>query len=352
MHVSPAGQVAQAAPPTPHAVVLVPDSHLPPLSQQPVGHVERLHAGDLQVPALHVSVDGQDVQATPPVPHAEVVVPDSQNPSASQQPMGHVVGSHATPMHAPPVHESPGGQGRHAAPPVPHARVLVPDSHLPPLSQHPVGHDLASHVAPTHAPAVQESPVGHATHERPPLPHALLLVPGSHTPDPSQHPVGHVAALQAGATHVPAAHVSPEGHARQVLPPVPQAPELEPDSQKPKLSQQPVGHVLALHVAPTQAPAVHVSVGGQGTHAPPPVPQADVLPPGSQIPMLLQQPVGQVEALHVDPRQAPAEHVSPAGQPTHVRPPLPHAEVLVPVSQSPAASQHPAGQVVALQGVG
>ncbi len=350
VHVSPGGQATQLAPPLPQAVVLFPSTQAPTPLQQPAGHVAALHGGSSHIPALHESPGGQAAHDTPPVPHAPVVVPVSQNPSASQHPPGHVMGSHTTPVQVPAVHESPGGQGKHAAPPVPQAEVLVPVSHFPPLSQQPVGHVDALHVLPWQDPVVHVSPGGQAAHKTPPLPHALVLRPGWHTPPRSQHPAGHVVALQSGAVHVPAAHVSPDGHALQELPPVPHSPGVVPVSQKPRPSQHPSGHVFALHTAPAQTPAVQESPGGQGRHALPPVPQADVLVPVSQVPMLSQQPVGHVDALHVTPSQPPLVHVSPPGQTAHARPSLPHAEVLLPDSQIPVASQHPAGQVVALHG--
>ncbi len=161
-HVSPAGHTEHAAPPVPHAPVTLPGWQVPVASQQPVGHVDALHAGAWHLPALHVSPEGHAMHEPPPVPQAPGTVPVSQNPRASQQPVGQVVGPHATPMHTPPTHESPGGQGTHANPPVPHADVLVPVWHLPELSQQPIGQLSGLHVTPSHAPAMQKSPVGHA----------------------------------------------------------------------------------------------------------------------------------------------------------------------------------------------
>jgi hypothetical protein len=348
---SPEGHTAQALPPLPHAVVLVPDSQAPAASQHPVGHVITLHGLGWHAPPVQTSAEGQAVHASPPRPHAPVLVPDSQKPKASQQPVGHVVGSQTTPLHTPAEQESPGGQGKHAWPPVPHADVLLPFSQRPKPSQQPDGQVAALHVVPWHEPIVHVSPVGHATHVLPPLPHEVVLPPDSQIA-PLQHPVGQVAALHGIGWQLPPLHVSSGGHTVHALPPRPHAPVTEPDSQKPSASQHPVGQVVASHPAPLQAPPAQESAGGQGRHALPPVPHAETLSPGSHFPELSQQPVGQVEALHVAPKHAPSLQESPGGQASQAPPPLPHDVVLRPDSQTPAPSQHPAGQVVALHGGG
>jgi hypothetical protein len=88
------------------------------------------------------------VHIAPPLPHALVLSPISQKPSASQHPMGQVLASHTGPVHMPPEQESPGGHGKQAWPPVPQAVVLVPDSHTPRPSQHPFGQLDALQVIP------------------------------------------------------------------------------------------------------------------------------------------------------------------------------------------------------------
>jgi hypothetical protein len=98
--------------------------------------------------------------------------------------------------------ESPGGHGLQGPAPVPQANGLVPDSHVPELSQQPVGQLVTLQVAPMHAPALQTSPPGHGSQALPPLPHAEVLVPDSQRPMSSQHPVGQVEALQGMASHV------------------------------------------------------------------------------------------------------------------------------------------------------
>jgi hypothetical protein len=300
-HVSLAGHAVHALPPVPQNVVVVPVSQTPEPLQQPVGHEAGPQVGAWQAPPLHVSVAGHTVHAFPPVPHPVVLVPDSQKPRASQQPMGHVEGPHVMPLQTPAEQESPGGHGTHALPPVPQAVVLVPVSQFPRLSQHPVGQLAGLQVTPSQAPAVQLSPGGQASQAFPPLPHAVVLVPVSHTPEPLQQPVGQVEPLQGGGSQVPPVQLSPDGQTMQASPPRPHPVVLVPDSQKPRGSQQPVGHVIGLHAGPLHAPPEHESPGGQGRHAFPPVPHAVVLLPDSQLPALLQHPSGQLVELHVVP---------------------------------------------------
>ncbi len=132
----------------------MPGWQVPVESQHPVGHVVALQLGATQAPPVQASPDGQTVHALPPVPHAIVLVPVSQKPSESQQPLGQLEALHVVPMHAPPVQVSPVGHGRQALPPVPHAVLLVPDSQFPRESQHPFGQVDALQVVPTHAPPV------------------------------------------------------------------------------------------------------------------------------------------------------------------------------------------------------
>jgi hypothetical protein len=248
-----------------------------------------------------VSPVGHALHVLPPVPHAPELVPVSQKPSASQHPVGQVFALHVVPVHAPAVHESPGGQGRQALPPVPQAEVLVPDSQFPKLSQHPIGQLDALHVVPWHDPLLQVSPGGHATHAAPPLPQEVVLSPDWQVPVASQQPVGQVEALQGGSWQAPALQLSPVGQSAHNAPPVPQALVLVPASQNPRTSQHPIGHVIGPHATPTQAPARQESPGGHGRHAPPPVPHAEVLVPDSHLPKLSQHPVGQLVELHVVP---------------------------------------------------
>jgi hypothetical protein len=71
-------QVAQAAPPVPQAVSVVPDLHDPPLSQHPSLQFEVPHWGTTQMPFEHWSVLLQVVQVLPLVPQALVAFPGMQ----------------------------------------------------------------------------------------------------------------------------------------------------------------------------------------------------------------------------------------------------------------------------------
>ena len=77
-----------------------------------------------------------------------------------------------------------------------------------------------------------------------------------------------------------------------------------PGWQVPLLSQQPLGQVAAVQVAVVQAWLVQTSVALQATHAAPPLPQAGWAPPATQLPFASQQPLGQVVALQVAVTQA------------------------------------------------
>jgi hypothetical protein len=155
----------------------------------------------------------------------------------------------------------------HALPLFPHVGKLAPSVHELPLQQPPV-HEFASQVQapPTHScPAVHWVP--------PPQVQVLPLQPSPVDPHPKQAcaPVPHCAAegashvlpLQqpfgqevASHVHAPATHSWPgDAHAAHATPPVPQV--WFPDVwQTPLLSQQPFGHVVALHE--TQLPPEHV----------------------------------------------------------------------------------------------
>jgi hypothetical protein len=88
----PALQATQAAPPAPHAALAVPGWHCCSVSQQPVGHVDELHA---QAPLMHSLPAEHATHATPPVPHWEFRVPNS-HVGPLQQPAGHVLALQAS----------------------------------------------------------------------------------------------------------------------------------------------------------------------------------------------------------------------------------------------------------------
>lgn len=105
----------------------------------------------------------------------------------------------------------------------------------------------------------------------------------------------------------PPPHVWGAVQATQAAPPLPQAVVVLPGWQVPLLSQQPFGQLLALHA---QEPFAQVWPDAQVTQAAPPVPQC-LLVLVRQVPLLSQQPLGQLVAEHT---QVPPAHVCPCAQ--------------------------------------
>ncbi len=206
----------------------------------------------------------------PPSPQSVIVSPGWQTSSESQHPSGQLVALHVAPWHKPATHASPAGHSWHPAPPEPQSFSDVPAWHVPVVSQQPVGQVVALHAETLQTPAVQLSPDGHAAQATPAVPQSAFVTPGWQTFDLSQQPVGHVLALHMGDVHVPPTQVSPDGQVAQEAPPVPQKVVLVPASHSPDLSQQPVGHVEALQGGAWQTPPLQVSPTGHVVHAAPP----------------------------------------------------------------------------------
>lgn len=135
------------------------------------------------------------------------------------------------------------------------------------FEQQPVGHEFASHVhtvfthsvplphaaAPpqVQAPALQPSAdEPHELHVAPPVPHSLLVGDDTQV-EPLQHPLGHVASVQAG--HTPALQ-APGAQSSHSPPAEPHALSALPGWQV-LFAQQPVGHELAsqTHCPPTHS---------------------------------------------------------------------------------------------------
>jgi hypothetical protein len=198
-------------------------------------------------------------------------------------------------------------------------------------TQHPVGHEVASHTqlppvqrwpaphafafAPqTHAPADEQRSLLVASHvaQLPPLTPHLLIESGTQL-FPSQHPVGHEVASH---TQAPPRHIWPAaqaGAAPQVQAPLEEHPSAWTASQPPQ-SAPPVPHVASmrgLQVTPEQHPFGQVAL---------------------------------VQLLH-----RPPVHDSPEGQASHALPPPPHELGRSPARHAPAALQQPLGQEVASQ---
>ena len=241
-----------------------------------------------------------------PAPHA-AFMPQRQAPPAQLSAM---LGSHAV----------------QALPMVPQAEAEGTVQTLP--LQHPVGQLCA--VQPTHTPAVQTLPIEQAAQAPPIAPQAPAVVPGWHWLLASQHPLGHVCALQAQVllTHAwPAPQAEPLPHWQapltqafpvapqltQALPPVPHA-DADGVTQLP-FWQQPFGQLMASHThwpplqrwpgkqaapmpqrqLPLAVSQVPPRTGSQAAHWTPPVPQAP-FDCGVQT-LLLQHPVGQLCAV-------------------------------------------------------
>jgi len=78
-HACSAAHEAHAAPPSPHAVWLLPGWQLPLASQHPV-QVVALHSTSTHVPSGHCSPFAHCTQVTPPDPHAPALVPGMHAP--------------------------------------------------------------------------------------------------------------------------------------------------------------------------------------------------------------------------------------------------------------------------------
>jgi len=273
--------VAQAAPPDPQVLGLVPGAQVVPL-QQPLGQLTLSH---LQTPPTQCCPAAQ----AGPEPHAQVPVtlqPSLVTPQATQL--------------------CPAG-----------AQALTDAAKQVELVQQPPGHEVASH---TQLPATQRWPAPHAappphwhippeqllaelpqsTQAAPPLPQ--LFSDGARQVLPLQQPLGQDAALQ---TQTPPMQRWPPA---QIAPP----PQL-------------------------QAPLLHRSarVASQATQLLPPFPQAAVVGDVQVAPE--QQPLGQDAELH--PEHAPPEQVWPAGQAWQAVPPAPHADGWPPDWQVSPAQQ-------------
>lgn len=95
-------------------------------------------------------------------------------------------------------------------------------------------------------------------------------------------------------------------------------------------------------------PAMHWLEPVQGPHVAPFVPQAWLEVAVMQLPVLSQQPLGQLVGVHFGPH-VPAVHVSVAPHGTHDTPLVPQL-VSPEVSHWPVAEQQPAAHVVGVQG--
>jgi hypothetical protein len=184
------------------------------------GNTSSSHVSPLVVQSWHVA---------PFDPHSVDTVPAWQAPAPSQQP------SHAS------------EQGQRP-PPVGPSVVWQ----APLWSQQPAGQVDGPHAKPAQAPSEHVAPVPHTRQTSPNSPHAPFVVPGWHTPLPSQHPL-QVSWLHALGWQTPPRQEEPK-HCAHWAPPPPHAFGSSPGWQAPFWSQQPRGQFVASHVESKQVP--------------------------------------------------------------------------------------------------
>jgi hypothetical protein len=363
LHPSPEWpQIAHAPPAVPHAAGVC-SSHTLPL-QQPFGHDAGLHTHceptqacpvvhaapdpQLHVPPLHPSatVVPQAAHSAPPEPQ-RVTVAGVVQAVPSQQPPGHELPSHTQ---APFTHSCPAAQ----AGPVPHWQRPViehPSAVVPLHSLHappPVPHAASDgwlHVGPVQHPVVHVStqpeqrpspvhvwPVGHEPQVLPPVPHAVIRLPGWHV-SAAQQPVGQPIPSH---THLPPRQCCPEAHAAP--PPHEQEPaalQLSESTSSQAVQLVPeLPHAVNVgdaHVSPApQQPFAHDVALQRQT----PLRQTCPTPQGA--------PVPQVHSPLMQPSAVPDAHA------LQVAPARPHAEGEM-TSSHAVPSQHPSGQEAASQ---
>jgi hypothetical protein len=182
----------------------------------------------------------------------------------------------------------------------------------------------------------------HAAHWPPLPPHALRVLPGKHTL-PLQQPLGHVVALHVEPpVHAPLLHVCAPLQVAQLEPPAPHA-EVEVPGMHTSPTQHPLGHVVTLQdeVVVTQRPALHVWFALHTVQDRPPAPHASVEVPVRHV-LPLQQPLGHVEALQVlvvFTHVPCAVHCSLLPHTSHKSPPRPQAACALPGWQAPLMQQ-------------
>ena len=252
-------------------------------SQQPVGQVVALHDPPWQTPPTQVCplAVSHVWQRLPLLPQLVLVVPEVHSPlEMSTHPLQAV--------HVPATQVCFDEQLAQVAPPLPHCAEFVRLMHEVPW-QHPSGQVAGPHdpgpasggVVGTHLPALVHSSVDlQATHEAPPDPQAVLVVPARHTNWPSTQP------SHEGRVHLPSlVHSSFELQAMQAAPAAPQEFFAVPARHTPRPSMQPsqeppMQRPLALQVAPVT----------QATQLKPWLPHAVVTLPAWQAPVMSMQP--------------------------------------------------------------
>lgn len=327
------------------------------MSSGAVSQVSPASAPEEQLPPPQVCVPEQRLHAPPPAPHAETVVP-GKHTSPWQQPLRQVVllqvATHEVPLHAWLL-----PQLVHVAPPVPQAALIVPAWQTFPWQQPPGQVVTLQLEVETHCVPLQLCPLPQLLHTPPPVPHALVAVPGWHTFS-AQQPVGQFSKLQVEPpAQSPPLQVCPAPHALQVSPPAPQVVVVRPVSQRLPL-QQP-WQLPGLQVLPAHRLSVHAPL--HALQVWPPLPHDEAWLPTWQMPFA-QQPAQVCGPHELAPPPPPPEPppVPPVPPPrlllprgvqkptlqklsaphcVHESPPEPHPTSVVPGEQLPVESQQP-----------
>ncbi len=375
LHPSPAcPQVVHVPPAVPQAAGVCVSQTLP--LQQPFGHDASLHTHcdpthacpvvhaapdpQLHVPPLHPSARVLEhcVHCAPPEPQSAAVT-DVVQTVPSQHPPGHELSSHTQalfthswpavqagplPHWHRPVVEHPSAvvllHSLHDSPPVPHA---ASDGwlHVGPV-QHPLVH-VSTHPEQRPSP-VQVCPDGQEPQTLPPVPHAVIRLPGWHD-SPLQQPEGQP---MPSHTHLPPRQCCPDAHAApppqehepaalqlsestssQAVQPLPEVPHAVKagDSHVSSAPQQPFAHDVLLQ---RQTPLMHTCPTPQGApvpHVHSPVMQPSDVPDAHALQVAPARPhaEGETTSSHVVPSQHPSGHEAASqmqSPPTHACPPL------------------------------
>ena len=173
----------------------------------------------------------------------------------------------------------------------------------------------------------------------PPMPH--VIVDGvTQRCARLQHPVAHVATLQAASTQMPLLQRLPAEQPRHKAPPVPQAESVVPLTQTSVRSMHPV-HAAEVHTAISQR-----SASVQAEHTVRATPQASRWVPAVHPPSAPQQPVRQLQtncplsgSMRGSRTHCPPLQRSATGHSLHSAPPRPQVNREVPATHSPAVQQ-------------
>ncbi len=170
--------MAQTPPLPPHALERLPGWHLSP-SQQPLGHeaLVQPHLPPWQAwPVSHL------MQVVPPVPQAPTPLPATHLPPSSQQPLGQLLGVQAGEAHLPVWHFWSLPHCLQLSPPTPQFASVRVVMQFPWASQQPLEQVEALQACLTQDCCWQAMPLPQSLHDWPDLPQAPGLLPGRQAP--------------------------------------------------------------------------------------------------------------------------------------------------------------------------